>query len=94
MALYAALWRVPDRAQRPAFAECFLHAFLKGYSREHRLPEVEWARLNDFLLLRDVLIYTVACKQLDRNNLTPLQVRLGAEHRERIASGTPIVRVG
>lgn len=79
--------------QRPAFAAGFLKAFLAGYAREFHLPETELARLTDFLLLRDVLIYTVACKQLDRNNLTPRQVQLGAEHRERIATATPIVPV-
>lgn len=79
--------------QRPAFAAGFLKAFLAGYAREFHLPETELARLTDFLLLRDVLIYTVACKQLDRNNLTPRQVQLGAEHRERIATATPIVSV-
>ena len=57
------------------------------------LPASELARLGDFLRLRDVLIYTVACKQLDRASLTPLQARLMEEHRQRIAAGTLIVEV-
>ena len=93
VALYASLWRVRDYAQRPQFARDFLVAFLAGYESEHQLPPSELARLGDFLRLRDVLIYTVACKQLDRANLTPLQARLMEEHRQRISSGTLIVEI-
>ena len=92
-ALYASLWRVRDHAQRPEFSARFLAAFLQGYIREHQLPRRELARLGDFLLLRDVLIYTVGCKQLDRANLNPLQTRLMSEHRSRISQGIPIVPV-
>jgi Ser/Thr protein kinase RdoA (MazF antagonist) len=92
-ALYASLWRVRDYARRPTFAAGFLEAFLRGYEREHHLPAAELARLGDFLLLRDVLIYTVGCKLLDRAHLTPLQARLQSEHRARIAEGIPIVPV-
>lgn len=91
VALYASLWRVPDHSQRPAFAARFVDNFLRGYEREHHLPAAELARLPDFLLLRDVLIYTVFCKQLDPAKLTPGQVRLRAEHRTRIAGQIPIV---
>jgi Ser/Thr protein kinase RdoA (MazF antagonist) len=91
IALYAALWRVNDHALRPDFAARFLDAFLRGYEREYHLPSRELARLPDFLLLRDVLIYTVGCKQLDHANLTPLQIRLQAEHRYRIGQSIPIV---
>ncbi len=93
VALYASLWRVRDYALRPRFAREFLEAFLAGHESEHHLPASELARLGDFLRLRDVLIYTVACKQLDRASLTPLQARLMEEHRQRIAAGTLIVEV-
>ena len=93
IALYAALWRVKDYSQRQDFSSRFLEAFLRGYEREHHLPRSELARLSDFLLLRDVLIYTVGCKQLDRDHLSPLHTRLMSEHRARIAQGIPIVTV-
>ena len=93
IALYAALWRVRDYSQRQAFSVRFLAALLRGYEREHHLPPSELARLGDFLLLRDVLIYTVGCKQLDPANLNPLQTRLMSEHRARISQGIPIVSV-
>jgi hypothetical protein len=44
-----------------------------------------------FLQLREVLIYTVAKKMLDLNNLTPIQARLLAERGNRIRKNQPIV---
>jgi Ser/Thr protein kinase RdoA (MazF antagonist) len=93
VALYASLWRVRDYEQRPQFARRFLAAFLDGYESEHHLAADEFSRLGEFLRLRDVLIYTVACKQLDRAHLTPLQARLMEEHRQRISAGTLIVEL-
>ncbi|MFY9984441.1 MAG: hypothetical protein WAK31_06755 [Chthoniobacterales bacterium] len=41
--------------------------------------------------VREVLIYTVAKKMLDLNNLTPIQARLLAERGNRIRQNQPIV---
>jgi hypothetical protein len=52
-ALYAALWRVHDPAERAVFPGRFLRHFLRGYREHFDLPAEEWALLPDFLRLRD-----------------------------------------
>jgi Ser/Thr protein kinase RdoA (MazF antagonist) len=91
IALYAALWRdlyQPDPAQ---FSERFLRALMLGYREEHALSRTEIEALPLFLQLREVLIYTVAKKMLDANNLTPIQARLLAQRGDRIRKNQPIV---
>jgi Ser/Thr protein kinase RdoA (MazF antagonist) len=91
IALYAALWRVPNEADRAKFSERFLRALFAGYREEHQLSRREIDALPLFLQLREVLIYTVAKKMLDLNNLTPIQARLLAERGNRIRKNQPIV---
>jgi amicoumacin kinase len=91
IALYAALWRHFDQPDPAKFAEGFLRALLLGYREEHALSQTEIEALPLFLQLREVLIYTVAKKMLDLNNLTPIQARLLKERGNRIAKNQPIV---
>ena len=91
IALYAALWRHLDQAESAQFSETFLRALLLGYREQHDLPRTEIEALPLFLQLREVLIYTVAKKMLDLNNLTPIQARLLAERGNRISKNQPIV---
>jgi Ser/Thr protein kinase RdoA (MazF antagonist) len=91
IAIYAALWRLPDRADRAEFSERFLRSLLTGYREEHVLSRKEIEALPLFLQLREVLIYIVAKKMLDLNNLTPMQARLLAERGNRIRQNRPIV---
>jgi Ser/Thr protein kinase RdoA (MazF antagonist) len=91
IALYAALWRVPDERDRKPFSEAFLQSLLLGYRQEHHLSRGELEVLPLFLQLREVLIYTVAKKMLDLNNLTPIQSRLLTERGERVRRNQPIV---
>jgi Ser/Thr protein kinase RdoA (MazF antagonist) len=91
IALYAVLWRVPNEADRAEFSERFLRSLLRGYREEHTLSRTELETLPLFLQLRDVLIYTVAKKMLDLNNLTPIQARLLTERGNRIRKNKPIV---
>jgi hypothetical protein len=53
--------------------------------------ERELFRLPLFLQLCEVLIYTVAKKMLDANNLTPIQARLLAQRGDRIRKNQRIV---
>jgi len=91
IALYAALWRHLDRPEPVQFSEKFLRALLLGYREQHDLSRTEIEALPLFLQLREVLIYTVAKKMLDLNNLTPIQARLLAERGNRISKNQPIV---
>lgn len=91
IALYAALWWVPDEADRPPFSEAFLRTLLLGYREQHHLSRTEIEALPLFLQLREVLIYTVSRKMLDLNNLTSIQARLLAERGRRIRENQPIV---
>jgi amicoumacin kinase len=91
IALYAALWRHHDRPEPTQFAERFLRALFLGYREEHDLSRTEIEALPLFLQLREVLIYTVAKKMLDLNNLTPIQARLLNERGHRISQNQPIV---
>ncbi len=79
IALYAALWRVPNEAERAEFSERFLRSLFAGYREQHQLSRREIEALPLVLQLREVLIYTVARKMLDLNNLTPIQARLLTE---------------
>ena len=90
-ALYAGLWRVPNEADGAQFSETFLRALLQGYRKEHELSHAELEALPLFLQLREVLIYTVARKMLDLNNLTPIQAKLLTERGNRIRQNQPIV---
>jgi amicoumacin kinase len=94
IALYAALWRQLDRPDQAQFTERFLRALLLGYRKEHALSRTEVEALPLFLQLREVLIYTVAKKMLDLNNLTPIQARLLSERGNRIRKNEPIVDLG
>jgi len=91
IALYAALWRVPNEADRAEFSERFLRSLLVGYREEHQLSRTEIEALPLFLQLGEVLIYTVAKKMLDLKNLTPIQARLLTERGNRIRKNEPIV---
>jgi len=91
IALYAALWRVPNEADRAEFSERFLRSLLVGYREQHQLSRTEIEALPLFLQLREVLIYTVAKKMLDLKNLTQIQTRLLTERGDRIRNGQPIV---
>jgi amicoumacin kinase len=91
IALYAALWRHHDQPNPTQFSERFLRALMRGYREEHDLSRTEIEALPLFLQLREVLIYTVAKKMLDLNNLTPIQARLLAERGNRISKNQPIV---
>jgi Ser/Thr protein kinase RdoA (MazF antagonist) len=91
IALYAALWRVSDDSHRTEFSERFLRSLFVGYREEHDLSRTEIEALPLFLQLREVLIYTVAKKMLDLDNLTPIQARLLAERGSRISQNQPIV---
>jgi amicoumacin kinase len=93
IALYAALWWVPNEADRAQFSEAFLRSLLDGYREQHYLSRRELEALPLFLQLREVLIYTVARKMLDLNNLTPVQARLLAERGSRIRQNQPIVEL-
>jgi len=62
-----------------------------GYWEEHALSRTEIEALPLFLQLREILIYTVAKKMLDANNLTPTQARLLAQRGDRIRKNQPIV---
>lgn len=94
IALYAALWRVPNEADRAEFSERFLRTLMLGYRERHALSRTEIEALPLFLQLREVLIYTVAKKMLDLNNLTPIQARLLTERGNRIRQNRPIVELG
>jgi amicoumacin kinase len=91
IALYAALWRVPNEADRAEFSERFLRSLFPGYREEQQLSRREIEALPLFLQLREVLIYTVAKKMLDLNNLTPIQARLLTERGNRIRNNQPIL---
>ncbi len=91
IALYAALWRHLDRPDPVQFSEKFLRALFLGYREQHVLSRTEIEALPLFLRLREVLIYTVAKKMLDLNNLTPIQARLLAERGNRICKNQAIV---
>jgi amicoumacin kinase len=93
ISLYAALWRVPNEADRPQFSERFLRSLLLGYREQHDLSHAEIEALPLFLQLREVLIYTVAKKMLDLENLTPIQARLLGERGNRIRQNRPIVNL-
>ena len=67
---------------------------MRGYREEHDLLRTEIDALPLFLQLREVLIYTVAKKMLDLNNLTPIQARLISERGNRIRKNQPIVDLG
>lgn len=94
IALYAALWRDLDQPNPAQFSERFLRALMLGYRKEHALSRTEIEALPLFLQLREVLIYTVAKKMLDANNLTPIQARLISERGNRIRKNQPIVDLG
>jgi amicoumacin kinase len=91
IALYAALWRLPNEAHSLQFSERFLRSLLLGYREEHDLSRAEIEALPLFLQLREVLIYTVANKMLDLKSLTPIQARLLDERGNRIRQNRPIV---
>jgi amicoumacin kinase len=91
IALYAALWRDLDHPNPAQLSERFLRALFLGYREQHHLSRTEIEALPLFLQLREVLIYTVAKKMLDLNNLTPIQARLLAERGNRIRNHQPIV---
>jgi Ser/Thr protein kinase RdoA (MazF antagonist) len=87
----AALRRDLDQPDPAQFSERFLRALLLGYREEHALSRTEIKALPLFLQLREVLIFTVAKKMLDANNLTPIQARLLAQRGDRIRKNQPIV---
>jgi len=91
IALYAALRRDLDQPDPAQFSERFLRALLLGYREEHALSRTEIKALPLFLQLRELLIFTVAKKMLDANNLTPIQARLLAQRGDRIRKNQPIV---
>lgn len=93
IALYAALWRVPAEVDRQAFSAMFLDSFWTGYRTEFSLDDAQLEALPLLLRLRDLLIFIVARKKLDMQNLTPIQAQLLAERGNRIAARIPIVDV-
>ena len=93
IALYAALWRLPQEGNAFTFSKRFLRTLLDGYLEENFLSPTELDALPLFLRLREILIYTVGRKKLDLKNLTQVQSRLLSERGERIRRGQPIVDV-
>ena len=91
VALYAAVWRHDDPADREGFARHFLGAFLTGYSGQYSLAVDELRRLPLFLRLREVLIYTVARKKRSLSLMSPKARQLLDERGARIAGQEPIV---
>ena len=91
--LYAALWREPDPAKWDQFARQFLGALRTGYERHFQLSPADYQKIRDFLLLRDVLIYTVACKNLDLKKLNARQTELLAARRQRIVDSRSVVEI-
>jgi amicoumacin kinase len=93
ISLYAALWKLPPNESKQVFAANFLTTFWAQYQKEFRLGAEDLQMLPLFLRLRDVVIYIVARKKLDLNNLNPTQARLLQERGDRIAAKAAVVDV-
>src|SRR5690606_998360 len=92
--LYYAVWgnyRNEDLETRSAFGEEFLTAFLRGYLEEYTIEE-EWIELlPEFLLLRDLTLYSVFHKKWDIAHLSESESLLVMQIRNRLLADEPIV---
>ncbi|WP_026476261.1 phosphotransferase enzyme family protein [Alkaliphilus transvaalensis] len=96
IALYYSVWRcVGDKTEEEklVFATEFLRAFFRGYNEIHRLDQYWIDQLPYFLRLRDIVLYSVLNKKLDKGNLTERQIDLLNQIKDRIEKEIPIVTV-
>lgn len=94
MALYYALWRLPDGESREAFAARFLTSFLAGYrDAAPTPPAAQLAAFPWFLQLRDAVLLAVMHKKWDMERLDPFHRRLMTDLETRLEAGVPCVEV-
>jgi len=95
MALYYALWSIPDadEIERSRFAHDFLRTFMEGYYKHNDLDITWLAHIPTFLKLRDVTVYTVLRVKVEYVAMSERQLRLLQTFRSRIEANQPVVRI-
>lgn len=91
--LYIILFGDKTEEEKQVFATAFLRAFFRGYNGIHRLDQYWIDQLPYFLRLRDIVLYSVLNKKLDKDNLTERQIDLLNQIKDRIEKEIPIVTV-
>ncbi|TMU88286.1 hypothetical protein FGG79_09365 [Bacillus sp. BHET2] len=94
--LYYSVWwkfRNESLANRNRFGETFLVSFLKGYLTECELEDKWVQRIPQFLLLRDLTLYSVFHKKWDLENLSDGEESLLSQIRNRLLNDEPIVEL-
>ncbi|WP_407270518.1 phosphotransferase enzyme family protein [Radiobacillus sp. PE A8.2] len=80
-----------DQEKRNQFAAKFLTAFMDGYKEANQAPADWEIHLPYFLRLRDVTLYTVLHKKIDKTERSDKVLELLSELRDRIEQNQSIV---
>lgn len=94
IALYYTLWWLPNdssESDKQRFARKYLDAFMEGYNSEYKLDDFWLDKMEYFLRLRDLTLYSVFHKKMDIENLNEGYRKLLQDIRDRIIRKVPIV---
>lgn len=92
---YAILYRMPasEEAERNRFGQIFLDAFARGYQRANPLPEGWKEQVPLFLMLRDIVLYSVLHKKIAPEDRDEKLQAMMKEIAVRIRRKQPIVNI-
>lgn len=93
---YAILYRIPasEEAERNRFGKAFLDAFIEGYQKANPLPGDWKKQVPLFLMLRDIVLYSVLHKKIAPEDRDDKLKEMMDEIAVRIRSKQPIVNIG
>lgn len=94
VSLYSAInWSPVKILDRNAFAQAYLTAFLQGYRQENHLDPQWLPLIREFLMVRDLLVFTVMHQSFDLATLSEAERLELVEQRERILEGRALAEV-
>lgn len=79
------------QGDRGHFARHFLEQIWKGYALEFKLDPVWQTRIEDFILLRALMMYVFWHKKWDMNHLTPFRQQLVESFRHDLHQDVPFL---
>lgn len=93
---YSIIYRIPasEKAERERFGQLFLDAFIEGYQKENKLPEGWREQVPLFLMLRDIVLYSVLHKKIAPEDRDEKLLAMMEEIADRIRNQQPIINIG
>ena len=92
---YSIFYKIPakQKEERQRFADLFMKAFMEGYEKANKLPDGWKEQIPLFLMLRDVILYSVFHKKIAPEDRGERLLAMMDEIRDRIRNKKPIVNV-